>query len=55
LIVAGTQDVLVIPKNAIYMKDRIPGAQLALVENGGHGLMFQDPAWFSKLLTDFLE
>ena len=55
LVIAGTEDVLVIPKNAIYMKDRIPGAQLALMESGGHGLMFQDPAWFSKSLTDFLE
>lgn len=55
LLIAGAKDVLVVPRNALDMKGRIPGAQLALMDDGGHGLMFQDPAWFSGTLLDFLK
>ncbi len=55
LLVAGKEDVLVLPQNALYMKDRMARAQLALLENGGHGLMFQYPDAFAKLVTDFLQ
>lgn len=55
LLVAGTEDVLVVPKNALYLKDKIAGAQLRLMETGGHGVMFQYPDRFSKIVTDFLE
>lgn len=54
-LVAGTEDVLVVPKNALYLKDKIAGAQLGLMEAGGHGVMFQYPDRFSKIVTDFLE
>lgn len=55
LLIAGTEDVLVVPKNALYLKGKIAGAQLDLVENGGHGLMFQDPDGFFKMVASFLE
>lgn len=55
LIISGTEDALVVPKNALYLKDKIPGARLNLIENGGHGLMFQYPDQFAQIVTNFLE
>jgi pimeloyl-ACP methyl ester carboxylesterase len=54
LIIAGAEDVLVPPQNARYLAGKIPGAKLALIENGGHGLMFQLPDEFEAQVTEFL-
>jgi pimeloyl-ACP methyl ester carboxylesterase len=55
LLIAGAEDVLVVPKNALYLKDHIAGAQLVLMEHAGHGLMFQYPDAFSETVRHFLE
>lgn len=55
LLIAGAEDVLVVPSNASYLQGRIAGARLDLVEGGGHGLMFQYPDAFSRTVTGFLE
>lgn len=55
LIITGTDDVLVVPKNALYMKEKIAGAQLGLIEHGGHGLMFQYPDQFAQIINNFLK
>jgi pimeloyl-ACP methyl ester carboxylesterase len=36
------------------MVDKIPGAKLVKMENGGHGLMYQFPERFSEAVIDFL-
>jgi pimeloyl-ACP methyl ester carboxylesterase len=55
LIIAGADDVLVPGRNAVYLSAKIPRTQLFLVENSGHGLMFQDPEKFSEKVIDFLK
>lgn len=54
LLVTGDEDKLVVPDNARYMSGRIPQAALAVIENGGHGLMFQFPGIFCDSVTGFL-
>ena len=54
LLIAGADDILVPPKNSQYMAGKIPGAQLVMIENGGHGVMFQYPDKFSERVTSFL-
>lgn len=55
LLIAGKEDVLVPPSNSTYLKEKLPNATLTLVENTGHGLMFQDPDQFSQVLIAFLK
>ncbi|NTU96840.1 MAG: alpha/beta hydrolase [Chlorobiaceae bacterium] len=54
LLVAGAEDNLVPPENSRYMAGKIPGSQLTVIENGGHGLMFQFPGIFSDIVAGFL-
>lgn len=55
LIIAGADDVLVPARNADYLTAKIPKAQLFLVENSGHGLMFQYLEKFIEKVIDFLK
>lgn len=55
LLITGSEDRLVIPRNASYMAENIPFSQLCAVENAGHGLMFQYPELFFEKVTAFLE
>jgi pimeloyl-ACP methyl ester carboxylesterase len=55
LLISGAEDRLVIPQNARFMNEMIPYAQLALIESGGHGLMFQYPDVFCEKVIRFLE
>ena len=55
LIITGSEDRLVIPQNALFLSQNIPHAHLVLIENGGHGLMFQCPDMFCEKVLDFLE
>jgi pimeloyl-ACP methyl ester carboxylesterase len=54
LVLAGTDDQLVPASNARFLSEKIPGAKLALLENAGHGLMFQDPSFFLEQVKTFL-
>ncbi len=54
LLITGTEDCLVLPQNSRYMSEKIPNAQLDLIENGGHGLMFQYPDMFCEKVVGFL-
>lgn len=54
LVIAGADDLLVPSRNARYLAGAIPGAELVLKENSGHGLMFQHPLWFSEAVCGFL-
>jgi pimeloyl-ACP methyl ester carboxylesterase len=55
LLITGAEDCLVVPQNARFMSEKIPNAQLDLIENGGHGLMFQYPDMFCEKVVGFLE
>jgi pimeloyl-ACP methyl ester carboxylesterase len=54
LLVTGTEDCLVLPQNSHFMHEKIPNAQLDLIGNGGHGLMFQYPDIFCEKVVAFL-
>jgi pimeloyl-ACP methyl ester carboxylesterase len=54
LVVTGTEDVVIPPANAITLAERIPGARLVQFPGAGHGLMYQCPHEFSRIVTGFL-
>ena len=54
LLISGTEDCLVLPQNSHFMHEKIPNAQLDLIGNGGHGLMFQYPDIFCEKVVAFL-
>lgn len=53
LVVQGEGDVVVDPRNAALLAERIPGAQLKLVP-GGHLFFWNRPDEFAALVTEFL-
>lgn len=55
LLISGTEDVLTPPRNSELLLELIPGARLELIENGGHGVMYQYPDIFSYIVLDFLQ
>jgi pimeloyl-ACP methyl ester carboxylesterase len=55
LLITGAEDCLVVPQNALFLSEKIPNARLDLIENGGHGLMFQYPDMFCEKVVGFLE
>lgn len=55
LLITGAEDCLVVPQNSHLMSDKIRYSQLVLIENSGHGLMFQYPEIFCEQLFGFLE
>lgn len=55
LLIIGAEDCLVVPRNSCFMSEKIPKAQLDLIENGGHGLMFQYPDIFCEKIVGFLK
>ena len=54
LVVQGEGDVVVDPRNAPLLAERIPGARLQLVA-GGHLFFWNRPAEFAELVTEFLQ
>jgi pimeloyl-ACP methyl ester carboxylesterase len=54
LVVAGTEDITSPPANSVMMAERIPGAWLVQIKDGGHGLIFQYPNEFSEVIETFL-
>lgn len=54
LLITGTEDYVVLPQNSHFMHEKIPNAQLELIESGGHGLMFQYPNVFFEKVIGFL-
>jgi len=55
LLIAGTDDVLTPPGNSLMMVQRIPRAWLVQLDGGGHGVMYQRPRQFARILITFLE
>jgi 3-oxoadipate enol-lactonase len=54
LVVTGTEDVVVDPRNSELLAERIPAARLERVP-GGHLFFWEDPARFVTLVKEFLQ
>jgi pimeloyl-ACP methyl ester carboxylesterase len=54
LVVTGTDDVVIPPENAVTLAERIPGARLVQFPGAGHGMMYQCPMEFAKVVREFL-
>jgi pimeloyl-ACP methyl ester carboxylesterase len=52
LVVTGTADQVVDPRNSTLLADRIPGARLATIEGAGHCLLWEQPDRFVELVED---
>ncbi|MCX5774391.1 MAG: alpha/beta hydrolase [Fusobacteria bacterium] len=55
LVITGIEDIVVPVQNAHFMNEKLPYAQLELIEKGGHGVMFQYPELFCEKVLDFLK
>jgi 3-oxoadipate enol-lactonase len=54
LVLHGTEDQVVDAGNAPLLAERIPGAQLELLEGAGHLLFWEQPDRFVAAVTEFL-
>jgi hypothetical protein len=55
LVITGTEDVSVPSANSLIIVQKIPGSWLVQIKGGGHGLLYQNPEQFSKIVRTFLE
>jgi pimeloyl-ACP methyl ester carboxylesterase len=55
LVLTGTEDVISVPANAFVIGGRIPGAWVIQVPGGGHGMMYQYPEQFQRVVSFFLD
>ena len=54
LIITGTEDQAVPAVNSLILADKIPKAWLVQIKDAGHGLMYQYPDIFTKVMKTFL-
>ncbi len=54
LVTAGESDVLVPTENSRLIAERIPGAELAIVENAGHHFYSEQPEESACVILEFL-
>jgi pimeloyl-ACP methyl ester carboxylesterase len=54
LVLHGSEDLLVHPDNARRLADRIPGAELAILEGAGHAINVEQPERADALVLDFV-
>jgi pimeloyl-ACP methyl ester carboxylesterase len=55
LVIVGTEDIWTPAGNSLMIAERIPGSWLVQIEDAGHGLMYQYPDKFSKVVSTFLQ
>jgi pimeloyl-ACP methyl ester carboxylesterase len=55
LIITGDADVLTPVKYAQFLKDNIPGAQMAVIPGAGHMVAREKPAEFIPTVIPFLD
>ena len=55
LLITGTDDINTPWQNSLIMVEHIPEAWLVQFKGGGHGVMYQYPKEFSRVLLTFLE
>ena len=54
MILTGTRDAIVVPKNARILSEAIPNAELIEIQNGGHAMMYQYPVQIANLINLFI-
>lgn len=54
LVVTGTEDITSPPINSLKIAEKIPGAWLIQMHDGGHGVMQQYPETFNNIMETFL-
>ena len=55
LIIVGSDDLFTQASNSLILAQRISGSWLVQIGNAGHGLMYQYPDAFNRLILTFLE
>jgi 3-oxoadipate enol-lactonase len=55
LVLHGTADRVVDPRNAPLLAERIPGARLELLPGAGHLFFWEQPEWFLRHVREFLD
>jgi pimeloyl-ACP methyl ester carboxylesterase len=55
LVLTGEQDVLIPPGNSEILAERIPGAELLVIPDGGHQIMIEQPQACNKAIVAFLQ
>ena len=55
LVITGSEDVLIPPENARTLAERIPNAQLRLIDGGGHLFVVEQPQQFNEAAFGFLD
>jgi pimeloyl-ACP methyl ester carboxylesterase len=54
LLIGGTADEMTPPKYLSFLAERIPGAQLRLIDGSGHMVALEQPAVVAQAVSDFL-
>jgi len=54
LVICGAEDKMTPPSLSQFIRDRIPGARLTLIEGAGHFVMMENPEAFNAALADFV-
>lgn len=54
LVLTGTEDAVVDPRNSTLLAERIPDARLQLFDGGGHLFFWEQPDAFVAVVTEFL-
>ncbi len=54
LLLCGAEDKMTPPSWSEFIRDHIPGARLALIEEAGHFVMMENPEAFNAALSDFV-
>lgn len=54
LIITGTEDVAVPAANSLMLVQNIPDAWLVQIRDAGHGLIYQYPDEFSRIISTFM-
>ena len=55
LVLHGTEDAVVDPRNGELLAQRIPGAHFELLSSCGHLLFWEEPERFARLVREFLQ
>jgi pimeloyl-ACP methyl ester carboxylesterase len=55
LVIVGTDDIWTPAANSLMIVEKIPSAWLVQIRDAGHGLTYQYPEQFSKIVRTFLE
>jgi pimeloyl-ACP methyl ester carboxylesterase len=55
LVIVGTNDIWTPAANSLMIAEKVPAAWLVQIRDSGHGLMYQFPDKFTKVVLTFLE